>query len=321
MIRNFHAAVAALRADIRNPLIALVVSDEAATYRPEMEWLAEQLQRLGKRVFCLSPDDVFPLGTALCFDMEGNPEKIDIIYRFFELFDLERIPTAHYFFESWAAGEVTITPPMRPFQEEKLGLALFHHHLLQDYWAEASEREDAGASARADPGLLGGGCGAFAAGGDVGRADGGRAGAQRLARAGGGLEEGARIDPENIWVSRDGVGGAERGVWRGLLARGMAGGGGYRGGGCAAESARAFKFTGSRGGRRMRSIRRRAARRHRSWGGCGSVPVFFRARRQGGAERGAGDLLSAGQKDHPRHAGRCAFTLRDKSEIRMTKSE
>ena len=26
---------------------------------------------------------------------------------------------------------------MRPFQEEKLALALFHHHLLQDYWAEA----------------------------------------------------------------------------------------------------------------------------------------------------------------------------------------
>jgi hypothetical protein len=137
MVRQFHAAIAALRPDIRNPLIALVVSEEAATYRPEMEWLAEQLQRLGKRVFCLSPDDVFPLGTSLCFDVEGNPEKIDIIYRFFELFDLERIPTAHYFFESWAAGEVVITPPMRPFQEEKLGLALFHHHLLQEYWAEA----------------------------------------------------------------------------------------------------------------------------------------------------------------------------------------
>ena len=60
-----------------------------------------------------------------------------MLYRFFELFDLERIPTAHYFFESWAAGEVAITPPMRPFQEEKLGLSLFHHHLLQDYWAEA----------------------------------------------------------------------------------------------------------------------------------------------------------------------------------------
>ena len=136
MIANFHSAVAALRSDIRNPLIAIVVSDEAATYRPEMEWLAERLQVQGKRVFCLGPDEIFPLGNALCFDVEGNPEKIDIIYRFFELWDLERIPTAQYFFESWAAGEVAITPPMRAFQEEKLGLALFHHHLLQDYWAE-----------------------------------------------------------------------------------------------------------------------------------------------------------------------------------------
>jgi len=137
MIRNFYDSLAALRPGIRNPLIAIVVSDEAATYRPEMHWLAEQLQLQGRRVFCLTPDDVFPLGSQLCFDVEGNPEKIDVIYRFFELFDLANIPTAHYFFESWEAGEVAIVPPMRPYQEEKLGLALFHHHLLQDYWVEA----------------------------------------------------------------------------------------------------------------------------------------------------------------------------------------
>jgi hypothetical protein len=136
MVKNFHAAVAALRSDIRNPLIAIVLSEESSTYRPEMEWLASQLQLLGKRVFCLGTDEIFPLGSALCFDVEGNPEKIDIIYRFFEQWDLERIPTAHYFFESWTAGEVAITPPMRAFQEEKLGLALFHHHLLQDFWTE-----------------------------------------------------------------------------------------------------------------------------------------------------------------------------------------
>ncbi len=140
MIRGFYDSIAALRPDIRNPLIAIVVSDEAATYRPEMHWLAEQLQLQGKRVFCLTPDDVFPLGSSLCFDVEGNPEKIDVIYRFFELFDLENIPTAHYFFEAWQAGEVVIVPPMRPYQEEKLGLALFHHHLLQDYWAEALDK-------------------------------------------------------------------------------------------------------------------------------------------------------------------------------------
>lgn len=137
MIRAFHDALAALRPDQRNPLIALVVSDEAATYRPEMHWLAEQLQRLGKRVFCLAPEDLFPLGNTLCFDIDGNPEKIDIIYRFFELFDLAGIPASQFILEAWQAGEVAITPPMRPFQEEKLGLALFHHHLLADYWTEA----------------------------------------------------------------------------------------------------------------------------------------------------------------------------------------
>jgi hypothetical protein len=137
MVTNFYASLAALRPGVRNPLIALVVSDEAATYRPEMEWLAHQLQVQGKRVFCMKPEDLFPLGSGLFFDVEGNPEKIDIIYRFFELFDLANVRTANFVFEAWSAGEVAIAPPMRPFQEEKMTFALFHHHLLQDFWAEA----------------------------------------------------------------------------------------------------------------------------------------------------------------------------------------
>jgi len=136
MIRNFYDSLSVLRPDLRNPLIALVVSDEAATYRPEMQWLAEQLQLQGKRVFCLDPDDLFPLGSTLCFDVDGNPEKIDVLYRFFELFDLANIRTAKFIFESWQAGELAVAPPMRAFQEEKLSLALFHHHLLADFWTE-----------------------------------------------------------------------------------------------------------------------------------------------------------------------------------------
>jgi hypothetical protein len=136
MIRGFYESLAALRPAEQNPLIALVVSEEAATYRPEMEWLAHQLQLLGKRVFCLRPGQLFPLGTALCFDMDGNPEKIDILYRFFELFDLSAIKTAPFIFESWKAGDLVIAPPVRHFQEEKLALALFHHHRLRDYWVE-----------------------------------------------------------------------------------------------------------------------------------------------------------------------------------------
>jgi len=112
------------------------VSDESATYRPEMEWLAHQLQLAGKRVFCLRPEDIFPLENALYFDADGNPERIEILYRFFELFDLANIRTQKYIFEAWAAGEVALAPPLRPFQEEKLAFGLFHHHLLPDFWAE-----------------------------------------------------------------------------------------------------------------------------------------------------------------------------------------
>ncbi|RFC41546.1 MAG: hypothetical protein DUW69_002615, partial [Verrucomicrobia bacterium] len=102
MVANFYASLAALRPETRNPFIALVVSDEAATYRPEMEWLAAQLQLQGKRVFCMRPEDIFPLGPQLCFDADGNPEKIDIIYRFFELFDLANVKTAKFIFEAWS---------------------------------------------------------------------------------------------------------------------------------------------------------------------------------------------------------------------------
>jgi len=137
MVDNFHASLAALRPELRNPLIAILVSDEAATYRPEMQWLAGQLQRAGRRVFCMKPEDVFPLGGELFFDVEGTPEKIDIIYRFFELFDWANVKVGREILEAWQSGAVAIAPPMRHFQEEKLALALFHHHLLREYWAES----------------------------------------------------------------------------------------------------------------------------------------------------------------------------------------
>jgi hypothetical protein len=136
MAENFHQSLAALRPELRNPLIAILVSDEAATYRPEMQWLAEQLQRAGRRVFCMRPADVFPLGGELFFDVEGTPEKIDIIYRFFELFDWANVPVGREILEAWQSGAVAIASPMRHFQEEKLALALFHHHLLAEFWAE-----------------------------------------------------------------------------------------------------------------------------------------------------------------------------------------
>lgn len=141
MITNFHAALTAGLPASPAPLVAIVVSAEASTYRPEMDWLAGELQRLGRRVYTFSPEEVFPLGGVLHCDMDGNPEKVDVLYRFFELFDLENVPTRQFMLEAWQQDELVILPAFRPFLEEKLGLALFHHHLLRDFWVENLSRD------------------------------------------------------------------------------------------------------------------------------------------------------------------------------------
>lgn len=141
MEEAFYQAVASLAPGQRNPVIALAVSEEAATYKPEMDWLAERLQRRGYRVYSLWVQQVFPLGGAVYFDIEGSPEKIDVVYRFFELFDLPNLPEAEFIFEAVENGEVAMTPPAKPFLEEKMGMALFHHHILEDFWKEAISKK------------------------------------------------------------------------------------------------------------------------------------------------------------------------------------
>lgn len=136
MEEAFYQAVSALAPTKRNPVIVIAVSEEASTYKPEMDWLAERLQRRGYRVYSKWVQEVFPLGGAVFFDEEGSPEKIDVIYRFFELFDLPNLPEAEFIFESVEKGEVAMTPPAKPFLEEKIGMALFHHHILDAFWKE-----------------------------------------------------------------------------------------------------------------------------------------------------------------------------------------
>jgi hypothetical protein len=137
MVTAFYESMTSLRPDKAYPMVAIVVSDEASTYRPEMEWLASRLQALGKRVYCLHPGDVFPVGDTLCADIDGNPEELDVLYRFWELFDLENIPIARHIFQMLEDGApLAVTPPMRHFQEEKLNLVLFHHPRLEHFWRE-----------------------------------------------------------------------------------------------------------------------------------------------------------------------------------------
>ena len=75
MLKAFYGALAAQRPELDLPFIAILVSTAAATYRPEMEWLAVQLQRDGRRVFVFAPEDVMPLGSSLCVDIDGNPRR------------------------------------------------------------------------------------------------------------------------------------------------------------------------------------------------------------------------------------------------------
>ncbi len=140
MLTGFYGAMARLAPEKHSPMIAIAVSEEAATYRPEMLWLAQELRGLGKRVYCVRPEELIPLGGALHLDIEGSPEKLDVIYRFFELYDLENIPNMDFILEAVENQEVQVAPPLRTFQEEKLALALFHHHRLEEYWKENLSR-------------------------------------------------------------------------------------------------------------------------------------------------------------------------------------
>lgn len=99
--------------------VRILISAEAATYRPEMEWLA---QHLGPQRFSVRGPEPQALeqGTA--------------VYRFFELFDLPNVPCARQVFEQAARREITLTPPPKPALEEKSLLALFWNPHLQEYW-------------------------------------------------------------------------------------------------------------------------------------------------------------------------------------------
>lgn len=99
---------------------AILVSDESADYRPEMEWLASEL------------------GTAwdVVAAEEYQPDGRDL-YRFFELFDWEAIPLARQLAEKSAAGELRITPPFKPHLEDKLWLALLWSPALRKIWGQS----------------------------------------------------------------------------------------------------------------------------------------------------------------------------------------
>ena len=86
----------------------VVISEEAATYRPEFEFL-------------IGPERV---RAAETYQPNGVP-----VYRFFECFDWEKLPHR----AAWAQTD-RVTPPLKPYLEEKLWLALFWLRPLLPFW-------------------------------------------------------------------------------------------------------------------------------------------------------------------------------------------
>lgn len=102
--------------------VHLVVSEEAASYRPEMAWLAQQLNQRGPASFHLQSSTF------------TNFADGDAVYRFFELFDLVNVQNAARIFELAAARRIRLTPPPKPLFEEKMLFALLWNRNLAGFW-------------------------------------------------------------------------------------------------------------------------------------------------------------------------------------------
>jgi len=114
--------------------MAIVVSEEADAYRAEMQWVATQLSQEGWEAYCVHPRDIRFTEEGLFVEQNGAAHPVSLIYRFFELFDLKNIPKGELILYSAKKGRVVVTPPYKPWMEEKLALALIHHPLLAPFW-------------------------------------------------------------------------------------------------------------------------------------------------------------------------------------------
>lgn len=107
----------------------VLVSRESATYRPEMEWLAQQSH------------GAFRVHEAESFAPVSETAQPRSLYRFFELFDLPNIPSAPAIMAVAANGAIRVTPPFKAYLEEKMWFALFWMRPLREFWRrELGER-------------------------------------------------------------------------------------------------------------------------------------------------------------------------------------
>jgi hypothetical protein len=144
MSNAFLEMLKALVPEKQQPVIAIVLSDEAADYRLEMQWLVDTIRdgSDGREpypdLYLVHPKELDLMRDRLVFtDLQtGEEHAIDLIYRFFELFDLPNIPKIELIQYAVKKGLVRCTPPFKPHVEEKLSLALLHHPILREFWQQ-----------------------------------------------------------------------------------------------------------------------------------------------------------------------------------------
>jgi hypothetical protein len=124
----------------------ILVSQEAATYRPEMEWIAARLQDRqsvaagGDRGFEATSlpaggsDPSYKHEWRVAAAENYEPQNGRVVYRFFELFDLPNIPKIDNTLRANVEGRIVITPPIKPYLEEKMWFALFWMQPLREFW-------------------------------------------------------------------------------------------------------------------------------------------------------------------------------------------
>ena len=128
----------------------IVISQEAATYRPEMEWIAARFNQkivdarssmldekhsAPSEHLAASSQNPISLATWRVVAAENyEPQEGRAVYRFFELFDLPNIPGIENTLHASGEGRIIITPPIKPYLEEKMWFALFWMQPLREFW-------------------------------------------------------------------------------------------------------------------------------------------------------------------------------------------
>lgn len=108
---------------------SIVISKECKDYQPEMSWMIERIKQLGYPIQMQHLDDC------------SFPNFLGSLYRFFELFDFNHEPNIGKLIQHAMISNQPMTPPIKPWLEEKMLFAFFWMKELQNYWKKEL-RED-----------------------------------------------------------------------------------------------------------------------------------------------------------------------------------